>query len=177
MGGRGGTRSPSGAGPLSGRGSPPTRPAPPRPGRGLPLPLPPFFFSSSSSSARPAGRLASDKPLYSASAIFSPPSGGGAAQARWAPAGAGHVTAPAAMLWLERGGVVREVPRRGPGCRLSRPRGFPAEPPGRLPDRGGGSERHHVNAGRLRWGTSRPVGMRGLVSLRARSGVRCCVFS
>lgn len=65
------------AGALSGRGSPPTRPAPPRPGRGLPLPLPLLRAS------RRETRLG--QAAHSASAIFSPPSGGGAAQARWAP--------------------------------------------------------------------------------------------
>lgn len=60
---------------LSGRGSPPTRPAPPQPGLGLPLPLPLLRAS------RRHTRLG--QAAHSASAIFSPPSGGGAAQARW----------------------------------------------------------------------------------------------
>lgn len=62
------------------RGAGPRLRAPPR--RGL---AGPRRCRSPSSSARPAGRLASAQPPHSASAILSPPSWGGAAQARWAP--------------------------------------------------------------------------------------------
>lgn len=103
-------------GALSGCRSPPTRPAPPRPGRGLPLPLP--LLRASRRQTR-LGRAA-----HSASAIFSPPSGGGAAQARWARPRARD--GPRAMLCWERGAGGERL-RCSQGCEGLR---VPAELPG-----------------------------------------------
>lgn len=101
---------------LSGRGSPPTRPAPPQPGLGLPLPLPLLRAS------RRHTRLG--QAAHSASAIFSPPSGGGAAQARWVQRGTWWPPPPSCRLvrqsapcWGWGAAVVLRavtVERRGP---------------------------------------------------------------
>lgn len=135
------------AGALSGRGSPPTRPAPPRPGPAAAAPppprVPPGDSPRTSRSLRFRHLLASLRGRRRAGALGT--------------AGAGHVTPPAAMLSFARG-VVREEPRR---ARAAGPRG--------------GSDWLHGSAGKSWWGGGVwPPSGPAVVSGAARLAERSC---